>query len=76
MTAQCKFKNGTCVHCGDTTQGKFEGWNGSDTNALMQAAKLALNALHRIDNAQIRLDHGERLSITKAIAALKQAGVQ
>ena len=42
-----------------------------ERDALKDAARLASRALHRIDAADIRLDTGERLSITKAIAALK-----
>lgn len=116
---RCKFEKGSCIHCGDTTQGECEGWVQPDTmigmltdernewktrcefsfeqrnkltaerdayakaaddmaaahkverDALKDAAKLASKALNRIDAADIRLDVGERLSIAKAIAALK-----
>ena len=43
---------------------------------LEAAAKLALYALCRVDDAPIPLDHGERLSLAKAITALRQAGVR
>ena len=43
----------------------------AERDALKDAAKLASRALNRIDAADIRLDTGERLSIAKAIAALK-----
>lgn len=42
-----------------------------EIDALKDAARLASRALQRIDAADIRLDTGERLSIAKAIAALK-----
>lgn len=42
-----------------------------ERDALKDAARLASRALQRIDAADIRLDTGERLSIAKAIAALK-----
>ena len=47
-----------------------------ERDALAAAAKLALNALCRINDAPLHLDHGERLSLAKAITALRQSGVQ
>ena len=73
MTAQCKFKNGTCVYCGDTTQGQCEGWNGSDSNALMAAAKLALEAL--VAESRTTENNVTWARILTAITALKKAGV-
>ena len=29
-TLPCEFKDGHCVHCGDTEQGECEGWNTND----------------------------------------------
>ena len=29
-TLPCEFKDGKCVHCGDTTRGECEGWTPPD----------------------------------------------
>lgn len=47
-----------------------------ERDTLAAAAKLALKALCRINDAPLHLDHGERMSLAKAIVAIRQGGVE